>query len=153
MTVIGVTNTPRSLPGFARMVRRADLEQAAGEADFLVVLVANSKDTRNIVSAGVLAAMKPSAYVVNLARGEVLDEEALLEALREKRIAGAALDVFRTEPLPPEHPLWRTEKLICTPHQGGRSDVYHEQVLTVLEENVRCFLEDRYSDMTNVVSH
>jgi phosphoglycerate dehydrogenase-like enzyme len=153
MTVIGITGTPRAVPGFDRMVGRAGLEEAAGEADFLAVLVPYSADTDKIVNARVLAAMKREAYLVNIARGGVCDEEALLAALREKRIAGAALDVFASEPLDPAHPFWKMDNVIVSPHLGGQSDVYHEQVLEVLVSNMRCFLENRSADMVNRVPH
>jgi len=153
MTVTGVTNTPRIVPGFDRMVPRSELLQAAGGADFLVVLVPADPSTDKIVNRELLRAMKPSAYLVNIARGSVCDEQALAEALREKRIAGAGLDVFQTEPLPADSPLWRMQNVIVTPHQGGQCDVYNELVLEIFQKNLQCFLEGRVADMVNLVPH
>jgi phosphoglycerate dehydrogenase-like enzyme len=153
MTVVGVSGTPRALAGFDRMYPRSDLERAAGEADFLAVLVPHTSETDKIVNGRILAAMKPGAYLVNLARGGVCDEPALLEALKAGRIAGAALDVFAREPLEPAHPFWKMDNVIVTPHLGGQSDVYHEQVLDVLTTNMKCFLENRPSKMLNLVPH
>jgi D-2-hydroxyacid dehydrogenase (NADP+) len=151
MEVIGITETPRPLEGFDRMVSRAAMHEALGEADFVVVLVPYSPQTDRIVNAKALAAMKPHAYLVNISRGGVVDEEALVAALREKRIAGAALDVYAKEPLDPSSPLWKMDNVICSPHLGGQCDVYHEQVMEVMSENFRCFLENRTSEMVNLV--
>jgi D-2-hydroxyacid dehydrogenase (NADP+) len=141
------------MEGFDRMAPRKQLEQVAAEADFLVVLVPYSAATANIVDARILRAMKPSAFLVNLARGGVVDEEALIDALKDKRIAGAGLDVFAKEPLAPGHPLWKMENVICSPHLGGQCDVYHEQVMQVMGANMKCFLENRRGEMVNLVAH
>jgi phosphoglycerate dehydrogenase-like enzyme len=153
MNVVGVTGTPRELPGFDRMMHRSQLGEAAALADFLVVLVPYSRENDKVVNARVLAAMKPSAYLVNIARGGVCDEQALLDAVRAKRIAGVGLDVFGTEPLPAGHPFWAEERILITPKMGGMSDGYHEQVLPVVEKNLGCFVEGRFADMINVVPH
>ena len=153
MSVIGVSSTPRDVAGFDRVVVRADMLSAVGEGDFVVVLVPYDKTTANIVDARLLAAMKSSACLVNIARGAVCDEQALIEALRNKTIAGAGLDVFQVEPLPQDSPLWRMPNVIVTPHEAGQCDVYNDLVLKVVEKNLRLFLEGRVSDMVNVVSH
>jgi phosphoglycerate dehydrogenase-like enzyme len=153
MKVIGVTSAPRVLPGFDRMMARGELEAAARLADFLIVLAPYTPANDRLVSAKVIAAMKPSACLVNIARGGVCDEEALLAAVRERRIAGAGLDVFRTEPLPPEHPFWREENILITCRQSGGTSDYHELALPIVEHNLRCFAEDRLGDMLNVVPH
>jgi phosphoglycerate dehydrogenase-like enzyme len=97
--------------------------------------------------------MKPSAYLINVARGGVLDEEALRVALHEQRLAGAALDVFRERPLPPDHPLWSEEKIIITPHIGGMSDVYLDQAYPIVRDNIGRFLAGDMSGMKNIVAH
>jgi D-2-hydroxyacid dehydrogenase (NADP+) len=101
----------------------------------------------------VIAAMKPGAYLINVARGGVLDEAAMVTALRERGIAGAALDVFRTQPLPPEHPLWREERVIITPLLGGMSNVYLEQAYPIVKHNMDRFLSGRFDEMINQVPH
>ncbi|HTP97144.1 MAG TPA: D-2-hydroxyacid dehydrogenase [Burkholderiales bacterium] len=151
MTVIGITSAPREVAGFDRMVAREALERIAGELDYLVLLTPYSPATHGIVGARVFAAMKPGGYLVNLARGGVVDEAALVDALKSGRLAGAALDVFAQEPLPPEHPFWDMEQVLVTAHQGGFCDVYVDHALPVIEHNLRCFLSGDLERMINVV--
>ena len=151
MTVIGITSSPRSMEGFDRMVRRDELEKTARDLDFLVLLTPYTRETHGIVGARVLAAMKPSAYLVNLARGGIVDEDALVRALRDRKLAGAALDVFATEPLPEDHPLWSMDNVIVTPHLGGFHDQYAEEALPTVVENFRKFLAGDTAHMINVV--
>jgi D-2-hydroxyacid dehydrogenase (NADP+) len=153
MRVVGMSSSPRDVPGFDRMYSSADLAKAAGELDFLVLLTPLTDKTRNSVDAKVFAAMKPTSFLVNLARGGVVDEAALVEALRAKRLAGAALDVFNEEPLPPDHPFWEMNNVIITTHQGGFCDVYIDHALPTVETNMRCFLSGNIGGMINVVPH
>lgn len=140
MQVTGVSDGRTEVPGFARVYRRAELSQAAQEADFLVVLVPYSAQTHHIVDAQVFAAMRPDAWLINIARGGCVDEEALLDALRAGRIAGAGLDVFANSPLPPDSPFWSMPNVIVTPHIGGFSATYHEQALPVVASNIADWL-------------
>jgi Phosphoglycerate dehydrogenase and related dehydrogenases len=151
MTVIGVTGSPRATPGFDRMVRREDLITVAGELDFLVALIPMSAETRNIVGEKVFAAMKPTAYLVNVARGGVVDEHALIKALETGQIAGAALDVFAQEPLPSDSPLWKTKNLTLFPHLGGYSHGYEDRAMPTIEGNMRKFLDGDLKNMINIV--
>jgi phosphoglycerate dehydrogenase-like enzyme len=151
MTVVGITGSPREAQGFDRMVARSDLLKVAPELDFLVVLIPMSAETRNIVGAAVFKAMKPSAYLVNVARGGVVDEDALMAALETGEIAGAGLDVFSQEPLPPESPLWTTRNATIFPHLGGYSEGYEERAMPTIAHNMACFLEGRPKDMINIV--
>jgi D-2-hydroxyacid dehydrogenase (NADP+) len=141
MTVTGVSDGRKDAPHVARIFPRAELEQAAAEADFLVVLIPLSRQTRHIVGARVLAAMKPSSFVINIARGGCVDEEALLDALERGAIAGAAIDVFETEPLPSDSPLWHAPNTILTPHVGGYADIYDKQCFPTVLENFRAYAE------------
>jgi len=151
MTVVGISSAVRALPGFDRMYARDELERAVRDLDYLVLLTPYSAATRGIVGARVFAAMKQSSYLVNLARGGVVDEAALVEALERGQIAGAALDVFTQEPLPEDHPFWTMENVILTPHLGGFCDVYVDYALPVIEENLRRFLAGDTTNMVNVV--
>jgi phosphoglycerate dehydrogenase-like enzyme len=151
MVVVGVSSTKREVPGFDRMYSREELLTAVGGFDFFLVLTPYSAATRNIVDADVFAAMKPGSYFLNLARGGVVDEHALIQALESGQIAGAALDVFSQEPLPEEHPLWRTKNVILTPHLAGFYDGYAAAALPVIEENIRKFLAGDIANMINIV--
>jgi phosphoglycerate dehydrogenase-like enzyme len=92
------------------------------EADALVSILPDAPGTRGIISRQILSSLKPTAFVVNLGRGSALDESALVEALRHKGIAGAALDVFASEPLPNDSPFWELENVLISPHVAGRFD-------------------------------
>jgi D-2-hydroxyacid dehydrogenase (NADP+) len=153
MTVYGVSGATRKPEGFDEVFAREQLQHAAGLADFLVLIVPYTPQTEKLVDATVIGAMKPGAYLINVARGGVLDENALLSALRERRLAGAALDVFRETPLPSDHPLWREERLIITPHIGGMSTIYLDQAYPIVRDNLRKFLAGEIRAMTNIVPH
>jgi len=117
----------------------------------LILLVPYSDETHHIIDARVFAAMKPTSYLINVARGGVVDEDAMMEALNSGKIAGAALDVFQTEPLPPESPLWDLDNVIITSHVGGMSDTYSEQVLPLLIDNLRAFVAGKPDRMKFIV--
>ncbi len=153
MRVVGISSAPRPAPGFDEMRARDEMLKVVGDFDFFVLLTPLTEKTRNSVNADVFAAMKPSSFLINLARGGVVDEQALVEALRTKRIAGAALDVFSQEPLPPDHPFWAMHNVIITTHQGGFCDVYVDYALPVIEKNMEHFLKGDTGGMINVVAH
>ena len=153
MRVIGVSSAPRHVAGFDRMHARDELLRIVGEFDFFVLLTPLTAATRNSIDAKVFAAMKPTGFLINLARGGVVDEPALVEALKAGRIGGAALDVFNEEPLPPDHPFWSMQNVIVTTHQGGFCDVYIDYALPTVEANMRCFLCGDIGGMINVVEH
>ncbi len=153
MHVAGFSSSPRDVDGFESMHSSADLAGVACVLDFLVLLTPLTDKTRNSVDAKVFAAMKPTSFLVNLARGGVVDEAALVDALKAKRLAGAALDVFNEEPLPRDHPFWAMKNVIITTHQGGFCDVYIDHALPTVEVNMRCFLSGHIGGMINVVPH
>ncbi|MFM9971762.1 MAG: D-2-hydroxyacid dehydrogenase [Burkholderiales bacterium] len=153
MTVVGISSSPRPVPGFDRIMARTELLAAAALADFFVVLVPLSPETTGLVNAPVLAAMKPTAYLINVARGGVCDEAAIIAAVREKRIAGAGLDVFATTPLPADNPLWNVPGILLTPHLGGLSSTYMEQSVSFLRANIQCLVDDRLGELKNVIAH
>jgi D-2-hydroxyacid dehydrogenase (NADP+) len=150
MTVVGITATPRAVAGFDRMHRRDELLQVVPMLDYLVPLMPLSPATHHIVDARVLAAMKPTACLVNVGRGGIVDEAALLAALQGRRIAGAMLDVFAQEPLPAEHPFWALDNLIITPHIAGFNEGYYDKAFPVIEANLRAFLAGDIAAMINV---
>jgi phosphoglycerate dehydrogenase-like enzyme len=151
MRVVGVTSAPRSVAGFDAMVHRDRLEDAVRAFDYLVLLTPYSPATHCLVDERILGAMKKNSYLLNLARGGVVDEAALVRALDAGTIAGAALDVFGTEPLPADSPIWTTRNVIVTAHQGGFHDGYPASALPVIEENLRRFLRGDTQNMINIV--
>lgn len=151
MTVAGITSAKRSVAGFDLVYGRDELVSAVRDLDHLVVLTPLSRATRKIVNAEVFSAMKPTSYLINLARGDVVDDQDLIYALGNNKIAGAALDVFSQEPLPEDHPYWSMKNVIVTPHLGGFFDQYADRALPVVEENIRRFLAGDTLNMINVV--
>jgi phosphoglycerate dehydrogenase-like enzyme len=151
MRTVGVSRTPRAIEGFDRIQPRDKLLETVSEADFVVVLVPLTPENEKLVNAEVLAAMKPSAYLINVARGKVVDEAALIEAVRTGTIAGAGIDVFENLPLPPESPLWDLENVFITPHIGGQSDQYEENLMSILKPNLQAFIAGQDKKMINVV--
>jgi len=151
MTVVGISSAPREAKGFDRMAKRDDLAKVAGELDYLVALTPMSAETRNIVGETVFAAMKPTAYLVNVARGGVVDEAALIKALDAGKIAGAALDVYAQEPLPPDSPLWKAKNILLYSHLGGYSLGYEDRAMPTIAGNMAKFLAGDLKSMINIV--
>lgn len=115
----------------------------AALCDFLVILLPLTPDTRAIINQEVFDAMKESAVLINVARGGVIDEEAMIRALQSGQIAGAALDVFNQEPLPPSSPLWKLDNVIISPHISGNTSHYHESAAAVFIENLERYLSNK----------
>jgi phosphoglycerate dehydrogenase-like enzyme len=151
MTVIGISGSPREAKGFDRMAHRDDFVKVVPELDFLVALAPLTAETRGIVGARVFAAMKPTAYLINVARGGVVDEPALIAALESGQIAGAALDVFAQEPLPASSPLWRTKNVTIFSHLGGYSQGYEDRAMPTIAGNMAKFLSGDLKSMINIV--
>lgn len=138
MRVIGVRRRAGpSGAGIDRVVAADQLAEVVAEADYLAIAAPLTPATRGAVSREVIARMKPTAWIMNIARGAIVDEPAMVEALQGRRIAGAALDVFTTEPLPKDSPLWALDNVIVTPHHSGSSPRAAERTLTLFAENLR----------------
>ncbi len=141
MRVLGTARTRRDDPHVERYVEPGELHSALGEADFVVLCLALTPETRGIIDAAALAAMKPTAHLINVARGGLVDEDALVTALHGGQIAGAGLDSFAVEPLPAESPLWAMPNVIITPHVGNGQDRVRAALVAFMEENIRRFAE------------
>jgi phosphoglycerate dehydrogenase-like enzyme len=113
-----------------------ELWQLLPQADFVVLTCPLTPATENLIDETALAAMKPSAYLINMARGRVVDEPALIAALQNGRIQGAVLDCFWEEPLPQDSPLWHMPNVLITPHTGGETRQYEERVVNILGQNL-----------------
>jgi D-2-hydroxyacid dehydrogenase (NADP+) len=151
MIVYGIDIVKRKLDSVDLFYGPEDLVLVAGEVDYLIVVAPSTPETEKIIGAKVLAAMKPTSFLINIARGEMVDETAVIEALEAGKIAGAALDALSVEPLPGNHPLWTTKNVIITPHVGGVSENYIDQVVPIVEENLRRFLKGERRDLINYV--
>jgi phosphoglycerate dehydrogenase-like enzyme len=114
-----------------------DMDRMLKDSDFVVVSAPVTNSTTKLIDAQALAAMKKDAYLINVARGALVDETALTEALRDRKIGGAALDVFEHEPLPEDSPLWDMDNVIITPHQAGISHRLWERQYKLFSENLR----------------
>jgi phosphoglycerate dehydrogenase-like enzyme len=152
MHVIGVSRTPRQEAGFDEMMPTDRLTDAAARADYLINMLPASADNIGIFGASIFAAMKPSAYYISAGRGQTVDEAAMLRVLRERRIAGAALEVFQTEPLPPDSPFWDLPNVFITPHIGGYVVEYEDFIMPLVVDNMRLFLVGRQDEMQNIVA-
>lgn len=151
MRVLGVSRTDRPVEGIDRTYPREQLAEAAAEVDFLVLTIPLDDRTRGIVDRRVLNSMKPTAFLINLARGGNVDTDALVEALRSGAIAGASLDAFEPEPLPAKSPLWELDNVLIAAHMGGRSDRYVASFMKLFVPNLRHWLDGNLAAMTNVV--
>lgn len=118
----------------------AELLTMLPQCDYVVVLAPSTAESYHLINAAALAAMKPTAVLINLARGALVDEAALVNALQQQHIAGAALDVFETEPLPADSPLWQFENVIVSPHVSGFTPHYDERASELFAENLRRYL-------------
>jgi phosphoglycerate dehydrogenase-like enzyme len=110
--------------------------------DFVVVTLPRTTATRGLLGVKELAALKPTAYLLDISRGEIIDHNALIPLLRERKIAGAALDVFPQEPLPADSPLWKLPNVIITPHIAGFSPHYDERATELFIQNLRRYIEE-----------
>jgi phosphoglycerate dehydrogenase-like enzyme len=136
--VIGVKRNPAHAdPAFHEVHPPAQLASLLPRADVVILSCPLNDQTRNLMNAATLAAMKPSAYLINVARGGCVDEPALVQALANGQIAGAGIDVTVREPLPGDSPLWDFENVIVTPHTGGETRAYEDRVVDILADNLK----------------
>lgn len=136
MRVIGVRRRPGSEPNVERIVPPAELHAALAQADFVALTCPLTPETEGLIDAAALAAMKPSANLINVARGRVVDELALIAALEAGRIAGAGIDCVYEEPLPATSPLWAMPQVLLTPHSAGETRAYEGNVIDILLDNL-----------------
>ncbi|QCJ45733.1 D-2-hydroxyacid dehydrogenase [Haloprofundus sp. MHR1] len=136
MDVVGVRRSGDPVDGVETVYTPDRLHEAIADARFVAVATPLTEETEGLVDAAEFEAMREDAYLVNVARGPVVDEDALVAALREGEIAGAGLDVFAEEPLPEDSPLWEFEQVVLTPHVGAMTRDYHRDIAGLLRENV-----------------
>ena len=141
LRVVGVSRSGRRVPGVSRVHRPAQLTRALAEGDFVVLVTPLTAETRGLIGERELGAMKSGAWLVNIGRGALVDETALVDALGQRRIGGAVLDVFAVEPLPPVHPLWTFDNVVVTPHIAG-PDI-PEELASAFNANLARFIAGR----------
>ncbi|MGH3501665.1 MAG: D-2-hydroxyacid dehydrogenase [Nocardioidaceae bacterium] len=150
--VSGAGRTARSGdPDFGEVVASAELAAHVGSADHVVISAPLTEQTRGLVGAEVLAAMKPSAHLVNVGRGPIVDEDALVAALRGGELGAASLDVFVTEPLPQDHPLWTLPGVVVSPHMSGDAAGWLETLAHQFVDNAIRWLDGDSAHLVNVV--
>jgi glyoxylate/hydroxypyruvate reductase len=140
MRVIGTKRDPKPLPHVDKVSGPEGTDEVLAQSDYVLLLLSQTKETENIINARSLKKMKPTAWLLNFARGGLIVDEDLIEAVKSKTIAGAVLDVFRKEPLPPEHPFWTTPGIQVTPHIGGGHPRRHGIVAELFVENAKRYL-------------
>ncbi len=144
-----MTGAEAGFPGADEMLPPSDLTYLLQESDYVVVALPLTPESRGLIGEAQLRSMKPGAVIVNIGRGAILDEQALVAALKEGTVAGAALDVFQQEPLSGESELWGLENVILTPHISGGTPRYMERAVALFCDNLRRYLADE--PLRNVV--
>ena len=140
MRVIGTKRTGGHVPHVAKVYAPGEVDQVLAESDFVVLLLPVTPETENMINAARIARMKKDAWLINFARGALIVDDDLIAAVKARTIAGAVLDVFRTEPLPTEHPFWRTPGISVLPHIGGLHPTRDRMVSELFTENAKRYL-------------
>lgn len=151
MKVLGLRRSGEKTDFVDKMYPMEGLYQVLGESDFVVMVLPLTAETKHIMDRGAFEEMKEDGYFINIARGEVVDTEALIWALKENKIAGAGLDVFEEEPLPKNHPLRSLDNVIITPHIAGLFPGYMSRANDILNHNLGVYLSNT-GQMINVVN-
>jgi len=149
MNVLSVTAHPSPERAKAMGVKFVDLDTLLSESDIVTLHMPLTPETEHMIGARELAKMKPTAILINTARGRVVDEAALIEALKEKKIAGAGLDVFENEPLPMDSPLLEMRNVVLTPHIAFLSEESLDQCTYICVENVEMFTNNKPQNVVN----
>lgn len=149
MTVLGVKPSKTKEPGVDKLYTPDELFDVLPQADFVIVTLPLTPKTKNLFSKKTFAAMKPSSFFINVSRGPVVNEDDLVEALQNNVIGGAGLDVFCTEPLPSESPLWDAPNLLITPHHAATSPRYMDRAIDIFIENLKVFPDP--AKMKNII--
>jgi phosphoglycerate dehydrogenase-like enzyme len=156
MRVVAVARHPdkerSTVSLFDEIHGRETLRTALGMADALVITVPHTAETENMIDDAAFAAMRKGAAVVNIGRGQVVDEQALIKHLRSGHLGYAALDVTTVEPLSPDSPLWDMPNVLISPHSASTVRTENAKITDIFTYNIRCFLEGRIADMKNILN-
>lgn len=148
--IIGLNTSGRKTEYFESCYPIRDLGQVLSQADVVVVSVPGTRETHHLINSKTIGALKKGACLINIARGSIVEEAALLEALRMGNLRGAALDVFEEEPLPEDNPLWSMENVIITPHNSWISEMRNERRYNIIYGNLRRYISGQ--ELMNVVN-
>jgi phosphoglycerate dehydrogenase-like enzyme len=143
MTVIAARREMKQEPFVDRLYQSEQLLEMLAEADFVVVTLPITDQTKDLIGRKHFEAMKPTAYFINVSRGGVVQENELIRALQEKQIAGAGLDVVAIEPLPEDSPLWDMPNVIITPHLSAISPVYLDRAIQLFANNLALYVQNK----------
>ena len=143
LRVIGTRRRPQPMDGVAEVFPPERTPEVLAQSDFVLLLLPSTPQTDNLIDAAHLAMMKPSAWLFNFGRGQLIVDDDLVAAVKAKKIAGAMLDVYRQEPLPAEHPFWATEGIIVLPHIGGPHPRRDAIVARLFVDNLARFLDGK----------
>jgi phosphoglycerate dehydrogenase-like enzyme len=151
--IIGVKNRVEDVQYFDEIYGSDQLNTLLEESDFVVTLVPLTEQTKKMIGEEQFRKMKKTAWFINVARGPVVDEQALIKALGEGWIAGAGLDVFEKEPLPEDSPIWDMDNVLLTPHTAGPTPYYMDRLMDVFIENLEAYVSDSKERMVNVIDY
>jgi D-2-hydroxyacid dehydrogenase (NADP+) len=147
MDVDGVRRSEDPVPGVSELYKPDQLHEALDDAKFVVLTVPHTPSTEGMIGAAEFERMRDDAYLINVARGPLVDEDALIDAVETGQIAGAGLDVFKDEPLPEDSPLWDFEEVMISPHKGSATNRYHLDIADLVKRNI-----ERYQSGDNLVN-
>ncbi|WP_248299501.1 D-2-hydroxyacid dehydrogenase [Halorhabdus amylolytica] len=142
VTTVGVRHTPEKGGPTDEVYGFEDIHEALAGTEYVAIATPLTAETRGLIGAEELATLPPTAVLVNVARGPIVETEALVDALRANHLRGAALDVTDPEPLPNDHPLWDFENVFVTPHQSGHTAEYFERLADIVAPNVETILDE-----------
>jgi len=151
MTVYGIAHWKRDIEDVDYCYGPEGLLEVMSKVDFFINILPSTSETKNLIGERELSTLKPTAFFINVGRGETVDLDALIKLLKERKFAGAGLDIFTTPSLPKDHPLWSMDNVLITPQVGGMSDVYADQALPIFEENLRRYLQGERKNLINFI--
>jgi phosphoglycerate dehydrogenase-like enzyme len=153
MNTIGLNTSGRSVVHFDAIVDQEGIGQLYEESDFIVNVLPSTPLTEGFIGTDAFSQMKSSAVLINIGRGNTIVEQELIEALKEKRIAHAVLDVFEKEPLDEESPLWDMDNVTATPHLSGISPQYQERAIKIFSDNLKLYRKNKRNEMINIIPY
>ncbi len=154
MRILGLNTTGKASEYYDKVYITKDINELLKQSDFIVCTLPPTKKTVNLIDEEQFKCMKPTAYIINISRAVIFNEPVLYDYLKNKKIAGGALDVFMDEfklgYLPPESPFWDLDNLIITPHAAGGGDLWNEFSTNIVMHNLECFCKNKIGDMLNI---